>query len=353
MNDNLLVTVGIACFNGEDFLREALESVLNSSYKNLEVLIVDDGSTDQSLQIANGVKDPRVKVLSNETNVGLVKTRQKIMEEATGDYLVWLDQDDIALKHRISRQVSFLEQNPEFGVVGSWTLHRFFQDSRVSHRRKVKHLPIQPEEIRASLPFICPISFNTATMRLSSFREAGIEFRAEYGNALDYELWSRAADVMSVGNLPEILGEYSVHKGQTSQGPASKDMLAAACRIQGELLARNLGIKLDPNLMSHIHFRLTLDPKSLQTLDDLQQIGTWLEYLRVVNHSKKAYVQDAFQKQLALQWWRGLWHVGKHQAMWDLLVATVRYRKEVKLRSGPLIDALVALIKANTFLSYA
>lgn len=353
MDNTPLVSVGIACFNGEAFLRDALDSVLNNSYKRLEILVMDDGSTDKSLQVARSTGDPRVKVLENRRNLGLVKTRQRIMSEAVGDYLVWLDQDDIAAKHRISRQVTFLEENPDYGVVGSWTIHRFLDDSRLSFRQKVQHLPLSPDEVRASVPFICPISFNTATMRVSSFRKAALGFRSEFGNALDYDLWSRAADVMSVGNLPAILGEYSIHSGQTSQGPASTAMLSAAWRIQREVLARNLGISIDRNFDRHIHYRLTLEPDSLKSFDDLEDIATWLELLRLTNGSRNAYDHQAFQYQLALQCWRGLWHVGKHHHWWSLALVAIRYRHKVQLPARALVRALATLTKSNSFLSWA
>jgi glycosyltransferase involved in cell wall biosynthesis len=305
-----LVTVGVATYNGAKFLAKSLSSIVDGSYSNIELLVVDDGSTDDSVAIAKRFDDFRIRVISNEVNSGLVGTRQQIMQEALGTYLVWLDQDDIAYSNRISTQVAFLERNENVGVCGSWTMHRVHELSGKEWLLKSRAPLSLHSEIRASMPFVCPISFNTATMRLSAFRQADLSFREEYGNTLDYDLWSRAADVMEVRNIQEDLGEYRVHPSQTSRGLAADRMLEAAWSVQRGVLERNLGVQIDADA-DHIHRRMTLAARSLISESDAVEVGIWLRFLADRNHTIGAYQDRAFDNALSRQWVLCLLHVSR------------------------------------------
>jgi glycosyltransferase involved in cell wall biosynthesis len=295
-----LVTVGIATYNGAEYLESSLNSVLRSTYSNIELLIVDDGSTDNSVAIAKRVDDPRVRIISKESNSGLVGTRQQIMEESRGTYLAWLDQDDIAYPNRIASQVAVLERNQAIGVCGTWTKRRIHESSGNKSLRKSPS-PGGHMEIKASLPFRNPIWFNTATLRISAFRCNNLTFREEYGNTLDYDMWSRAADIMELRNIQKYLGEYRVHPGQTSQGPAAERMLESAWLVQREVLERNLGVKIDAN-PNHVHRRITLSPSSFLTESDAVEAGSWLRFLAERNRIMGSYHETAFDNVVSRQW---------------------------------------------------
>ncbi|MDA9227020.1 glycosyltransferase [Actinomycetota bacterium] len=308
-----LVTVGVATYNGAKFLARTLSSILNGSYSNIELLMVDDGSSDDSVAIAKRVNDSRIRVISNSVNGGLVKTRQQIMEETRGTYLAWLDQDDIAYPNRISAQIAFLERNEKVGVCGSWTMHRVHEPSGKEWLLKSRASLSLHSEIRASMPFNCPISFNTATMRMSAFRNGDLRFREEYGNTLDYDMWSRAADVMELRNIKEFLGEYRVHPNQTSRGSAADHMLEAAWSVQREVLKRNLGVQINADADAHhIHRRMTLSARSLVSESDALEVGTWLRFLADRNYTIGAYQERAFDNAVSRQWVLCLLHVSRN-----------------------------------------
>lgn len=305
-----LVTVGIATYNGAGYLAESLRSVIASSYSNFELLIVDDGSTDDSVAIAQGIGDPRIRIIRNELNSGLVRTRQQIMQEARGTYLAWLDQDDIAYPNRIASQVSLLERNERVGVCGSRTLYRVHEASGKQWLLKSRSSLGGHAEIRASMPFVCPISFNTATMRMSAFQQEGLIFREEFGNTLDYDMWSRAADVMAMTNIQGYLGEYRVHSSQTSRGPAADRMLKAAWSVQRDVLERNLGISIESE-SEHVHRRMTLTPRSLVSESDVVEVGAWLRFLVERNRITGVYRERAFENAVSRQWVHCLMHVSR------------------------------------------
>lgn len=306
---NPLVTVGMATYNGEEYLADSIRSALTGSYTNLEVLIVDDGSMDASVAIAKQANASSLRIISKESNTGLVCTRQQIMQEARGTYLAWLDQDDISYPNRIASQVAFLEKNLKVGACGSWTMHRIHDSSGKEFLRKSPS-PGKFEEIYASIPFVNPISFNTATMRLSAFRSNKLEFREEYGNTLDYDMWSRAAEVMELRNIQRYLGEYRIYPSQTSRGPSATSMLQAAWTVQREVLERNLAVKLD-DWSDHIHRRLTLTPELITTKADLLEVGTWVRHLADQNRAIGPYNSDAFERAIGRQWIVCLLHASR------------------------------------------
>ena len=305
-----IVTVGMATYNGAKFLERSLRSILDSSYSNIELLIVDDGSTDDTVAIAKRAGDSRIRIISNQTNIGLVRTRQQIMNEARGVYLAWLDQDDIAYPNRIASQVAFLERNEKVGVCGSRTMHRVHEPSGKEWLFKSRATPGGHADIRVNIPFFNPISFNTATMRMSSFHQTDLTFREEYGNTLDYDLWSRAAEVMELTNMQEYLGEYRVHSSQTSRGPAADRMHRAAWAVQRNVLERNLEVPIDSE-SDHVHRRMTLAGRLLTSESDAVEAGTWLRFLAERNRRTGAYREWEFESAISRQWVLCLLHVSR------------------------------------------
>jgi glycosyltransferase involved in cell wall biosynthesis len=301
-----LVTVGMAVYNGERYLRSSLLSILRGNYPNIEVLILDDGSTDSSIEIVSAISDSRVTVMRNIRNEGLVGVRNRILREANGVYLAWLDQDDIAYPDRLVRQVSVLESAPHVGACGTWTMYRTHEPSGEQWLRHVP-MPLDHDLIRATVPFSNPLSFNTAVMRLSMFTDCQLEFRPAFGNCLDYDMWSRAADVMELRNVPEYLGEYRLHLDQTSRGDAAVAMSESAWMVQTEVLLRNLGIDVG-NDGQHIHRQLTSAPWTIASKARLREAGSWLRQLEHANSVSRIYAERSFGNAIARQWARALWY---------------------------------------------
>ena len=116
--NNALVTVILPCFNGEEFLSPAIESILTQSYERLELIIIDDGSTDNSAAIITGFKDDRITFLQQE-NSGKAKAVNRALDLAKGDYWVLQDADDISHKNRLQSMIAILEDDPSLGAVFS------------------------------------------------------------------------------------------------------------------------------------------------------------------------------------------------------------------------------------------
>ncbi|MFS8652378.1 MAG: glycosyltransferase family 2 protein, partial [Caldibacillus sp.] len=114
------VTVFMPVYNSGKYLVEAIESILRQTYRNLELLIVDDGSTDHSIEIIKTFADPRIRLIKNDQNRGIPFTRNVGLKEARGKYLAIMDSDDISHPERIERQVAYLENHPAIDVAGTF-----------------------------------------------------------------------------------------------------------------------------------------------------------------------------------------------------------------------------------------
>ena len=136
MNSNPFVSVVMSVYNGGEFLKDAINSILSQSYKNFEFIIINDGSSDNFSEILELYDDERIKVLNNQENKGLVYSLNRGLLESIGKYIVRMDADDISLPNRIEKQVEFMQREPEVGVCGSYI--EIFGDTI---KRKVQRFP--------------------------------------------------------------------------------------------------------------------------------------------------------------------------------------------------------------------
>ena len=114
-----LVTIAIPSYNHEQYIQDAIKSALNQTYENIELIIIDDGSTDRSLDIAKSVSDPRVRVISDGQNRRLPYRLNQIVAEAKYDYIARMDADDLISPYRLERQLKILSENPDIDIVST------------------------------------------------------------------------------------------------------------------------------------------------------------------------------------------------------------------------------------------
>ncbi len=129
-NSLSLISVILPVYNGEKYLTECIESVLNQTYRNFEFIIVDDASTDSTPQILKefALQDTRIKVMTHAINQKQTIAANTAIKQAEGTYIARMDADDVALANRFQKQIDFLEDNPKIGMVGSWTDIIFFSN---------------------------------------------------------------------------------------------------------------------------------------------------------------------------------------------------------------------------------
>ena len=204
------VSVLMPVYNGERFLREAIESVLHQTFTDFELLIINDGSTDGSLDIIQTYRDPRIRLINNGANIGLIATRNKGIDNARGEFFALLDCDDIAYPERLAAQVTFLDKNPDFGMVGTWVK---IIDENGRPTGKIVKYTASPEMIPSLLVFRCYFVQSAVVIRKSALPE---EHYRLYPGAEDFDLWVRVAKNARVWNLQKVLVSYRVHPSSIS-----------------------------------------------------------------------------------------------------------------------------------------
>lgn len=204
VGDSPKVTVLMPVYNGEKYLRPAVESILGQTLTDFEFLIIDDGSTDRSVEIIRSYDDPRIRLVHNETNQKLIATLNKGFALARGQYLARMDSDDISLPQRLEKQAAFMDQHPEVGVCGTWA-KRINDAGEVLGRWQTPTGKDLAKLLWRPTPVIHPSAF----IRAGIYRQ--FSYNPEYAEAEDYELWLRVAEKTKLHNLPEYLLLYRVH----------------------------------------------------------------------------------------------------------------------------------------------
>jgi glycosyltransferase involved in cell wall biosynthesis len=110
------ITVFMAAYNSENYISDSIKSILDQSFSDFELLIINDGSTDLTVDIIEKFNDPRIRLVHNDKNRGLTYTRNVALTEALGEYIAILDSDDIAVKNRLELQYNFFQQHPEYAL---------------------------------------------------------------------------------------------------------------------------------------------------------------------------------------------------------------------------------------------
>jgi glycosyltransferase involved in cell wall biosynthesis len=198
-----LVTIIITVFNGERFLREAVESCLAQTYANLELIIIDDGSTDSSLAIINSFKDHRIVLLINESNKGQSHSRNRGIKESSGEYIAIMDADDVAYSERIQKQLNYLKSE-DADICFSWA-DLIDTEGCVTG---IKKTTLNHNLLRAKLLFECPLIHPTAFWKKSVFVQKNLWYDEQYTYAQDYDLWSRAIRHAKFAVLGETLLKF-------------------------------------------------------------------------------------------------------------------------------------------------
>lgn len=228
------VSVLLPAYNCAEFLAQALQSILDQSYTDFELIIIDDGSSDNSGKIADdfAAADPRITVYHTE-NRGLVDALNLAASKASGKFLARMDGDDISYPHRFARQVKVLEDDPEIVAVSN-SIVIIDQNGRPEPRLTVA-------ENRQTNLFSVPALENYLVHPFLMMRKEAFDRVGGYRHILhseDAELYYRLEEVGKLKNLPEVLGEYRVHKGSVSSKDAFNGRLQSVSAQLAALSAR-------------------------------------------------------------------------------------------------------------------
>lgn len=278
------ISVILPVYNAEPYLKECLASLQAQTFRDFEVLIFDDASTDRSHGILMAFDDPRFHVERSRQNQGYAVYLNQGIEKARGRYIARMDADDLCYPERFQKQIDFLERHPEVGICG--TGYSIF--GTVEERDFQK--PIEDAEIRWRLMLDNPFQHPTVMMRRSVLIDHGLRYREDLMPTEDYELWSRLLEVTKGANLPETLLRYRFHSGQETSARRKRQL-----EIHERVATRNVeifferkerefskegrkaGKGIGVNVAWGIRFRMGVLQKGESTVKDLLGYGDFVE----------------------------------------------------------------------------
>ena len=324
-NQNILISVVMSVYNGEDYLEEAIESILNQTYKNFEFIIIDDGSTDKSLGIIHRYKelDDRIILISRE-NRGLIASLNEGIKKAKGKYIARMDADDISLATRFEEQVKFMEKNLDIGICGTAII-----SFGVGIKECTWVLSAQNERLKTELLFSSCFAHPSVMMRRNLINKHELFYDKNFKHAEDFELWTRFAQVSKMNNLTKPLLKYRILEDSITReaNKNEEERYAVIKKIFGNYLLL-LGIK-NTEEENRLHFSLS-DNTRMQ-VDSLNFIELKRYFTKILeaNKIKKVFYEYELKKVLGKKW------------LWNMI-----YRKDMKaLFSQYFLYGLWSMIK--------
>ena len=194
------VSVVMSVYNGERFLRQAVDSILSQTFTDFEFVVVDDGSTDGTEEILKGYTDPRLRMIRQE-NTGLIGSLNRAVDIASGEYIARMDADDISSPRRLELQLEWLESHPCTAVLGT----QVAQIDEAGGAIRRHYYPVRSDAIgKALLRGATAICHGSVILRRACFERAG-GYRQRLEHAEDYDLWLRMIESYEVENLTGVL----------------------------------------------------------------------------------------------------------------------------------------------------
>jgi glycosyltransferase involved in cell wall biosynthesis len=282
MSKNPQITVLMPVYNVSLYVKQAIESILNQTYTDFELLIINDGSSDNTRDEVLKISDERIRFEENEINIGLANTLNKGIELARGKYIARMDGDDISKLDRLEKQFQFLENNPDIDICGAG--YEFFG----SKNYKVTY-PEVNENIKIGLLFGCCMII--PLYRRASILQAGLRYDQEYFPAEDYRFWTECMlKGLKMHNIQETLFRYRMHSTQVSEVMTNQTQMTIKVRTH---YFKSLFPAVDELLTSQFINDFVASP--IEKLSDFDEQHNIIDSLEMINQ-KQLFIQPLILK---------------------------------------------------------
>lgn len=250
------ISVLMPVYNAERYVAQAVQSILDQTFRDFEVLIIDDGSTDRSLEILKRYEasDPRIRLISRP-NTGYVVALNEMLDLAHGEFIARMDADDVCLPDRFEKQLDWFERNPNGLATGSWVLVIDPEgDPLMVWRSPVNHKAIDDAHLSGVGG---TIAHPSSMMRANALRRID-GYNVEMQPAEDLDLFLRLGEIGELGNVPEVLLKYRHHLSSVSHQNSRLQRCNADRAVNGARVRRGLSISEhkvrdeEPNLMAEL-----------------------------------------------------------------------------------------------------
>ena len=217
-------------YNVAPYVREAINSVLHQTYADFELLVIDDYSKDNTVEVVRSIKDPRIRIVQNEHNLGLADNLNRGLSLIETEYVARMDGDDIAEPYWLEKEVAILDTHPEIGIC-SGGFERF------GSVKSLVRFPERHEDCLANMLFECSVI--VPTYRMSLYRNHGLCYKTSAFPAEDYRFWAECLRVTKMYNVQETLFHYRMHPSQicSARRPEQEIKVAEVRRYMLEWLS--------------------------------------------------------------------------------------------------------------------
>jgi glycosyltransferase involved in cell wall biosynthesis len=301
-----LVSIVMPVYNAGSFLRQTLESIFKQSFSDFELIVCDDASTDNSLDIIQQYNDPRVSIIRSPQNQGQAHQLNTGIAAATGEFIAIMHADDICMPERLEKQIHFLKQHTNIGLVGCNTgllgdWQQYYPDSK-----GIWTYPADYHMARWSVLFGVPVLHSAVMFRRTEWQELNLLYDQEMVPAEDYDIWSKAIRHINIANIQETLMLYRLHDQQISVRAKDKE-LAAVKKIRKQMLDLFLDTANDAFKEAFYSFLYLPDLSGLSdkwfylfnTWGKKQQFFPVEEFRKFISHRYGQYLQA--QKKISLK----------------------------------------------------
>jgi glycosyltransferase involved in cell wall biosynthesis len=288
-----LISIILPVYNREKYIGESIESILNQTYENFELIIINDGSNDKTENIITKYNDSRIFYYKNENNRGIVFSRNKGISVAKGKYIAMFDSDDIALKKKFEIQIDYMEKKPEIAMTGTYVLH-------INAAGKLLKTKWKLNASSKSIPSI-QIFRNYFVQSSVVIRKDAIpnnSYSTGFDIVEDSKMWFDVALYNKVVNIKQYLLKYRIHDGGISN--QRNELHLQNSKKLYKYIFKHLNIDITENeINTHL---LIKNKKKIEDIDDLKSIEKWL--LKICNHNKivKLFDQHSLKKVLFNRW---------------------------------------------------
>lgn len=283
------ISVVVPTYNAGRYVEEAVASVLAQDFRDFELLLIDDGSTDNTADVVSRfAADPRVRLLRNERNMGLIATLHRAYAQCRAPLIARMDSDDICAPDRFGKQVAFLREHPDVAIVGGAI--RFFGNVAPN----VFTFPLAHADIHPAMLFYCPLAHPALMFRRELLDQGIIRYDDAFRHAEDYHLWSRLLLQVNAANLPEVVLDYRLHAQQVSSDSSDKQY-AASLRVRREML-QECGVEPTDDEIA-LHESVILE-RPLARTDYLAALAAWFVRLEAAARQSGYWDEQALHRLL-------------------------------------------------------
>jgi len=314
LKKNYSISVILPCYNCEKFIKDSISSILNQTFSDFELIVIDDNSTDGTLAEISRFSDKRIKVITKSENLGLVDSLNLGISSSQGKYILIMHGDDISMPERLQVQWDVMESNPNVVCAGSWI--------QILGTNKVIEYPTQSEDILVKMIEGNQIAHPTVIMRTSIIREHNLKYNPYFhAGAEDYEFWYQLFKYGEIINVPIVLLKYRMHDNQKTELYKPK-IIELTKKIRTGFLT---------DLLPNTNFNNFLDNYSIVVNKDFglaqfdEEINKLIQ-LKAINYRTRKYNRKKFNNYIHLkEFYLVRAFIAYNCSIYHILMITIKY----------------------------